>query len=364
MKQKNWRDQNKVDPFLLSDPDSDLPEDYTRGWLPKDPIELARVRGWDNFQEECNGIGWLWRNWIAQGYVTMFAGHSGVGKSFLLLRLCGCITNNWEFPDGSHLQDENGLVLWAEGEAAQRLNYNRGKIMGLNVNKILYPFGEKYTDYDMEDNEHNQRLADSLFHPNVKLLVIDSLSGVHNGDENSSDMNRNIKFLAKLAQETKKPILISHHMKKKTVFDGNQMTSHQVRGSSAIIQNTRVVIGIDAPSRDTSYKRVQVLKSNLSEIPDPVAFQITDGQVNFVPYTEKQETQTQRNRATHFLEAALAEGPRKANDLIEEAKTQGISERTLKYAKKELGAESQKIGGSNGYHQWVLPTRSSENNKD
>ena len=51
----------------------------------------------------------------------------------------------------------------------------------------------------------------------------------------------------------------------------------------------------------------------------------------------------------------LAEGPRKAKELSEEAKNQGITERTLDYAKKELRIRSNRIGGSDGHFMWELP---------
>lgn len=355
MTPKKRSDQIEPNPFVVSNDSHGLPEDYTRGWLPKEPDELSSGYSWDNIGKVYTDIEWFWENYIANGFVTMFAGYSGVGKSFLLLRLCGCITNGWEFPDGSHYKKESGSVLWAEGETAQRLNYVRGKKMGLNMSKFLYPFDQPFIDYDMENQHHNQRLLDFLSHREVKLLVIDSLSGVHNGDENSSDMNRNIKFLATTAQETQKPILITHHLKKKTMNDAKVITLQQVRGSSAIVQNTRLVIGIDIPGSDQHYKRVQVLKSNLSEIPDPFAFRIKNGNVEFVPYTKTPESKSQRDQAIEFLRTLLAEGPRKVTELSEEAKNQGITKRTLDYAKKELRIESNRIGGSDGYFTWELP---------
>jgi archaellum biogenesis ATPase FlaH len=354
----------EVDSFDISDNYGHISEGYTRGGLPSDREELALCHSWNQIGESCRDVEWVWQNYIAKGFLTMLAGYSGVGKSFLLLRLCGCITENWSFPDGSYYQDERGSVLWAEGEAAQKLNFSRGMKMGLDLSRFLFPFDDPFVDYDMEKIEHNQKLADFLYHPEVKILVIDSLSGVHNNDENSSDMNRNIKFLAKLAQETNKPIVITHHLKKKSVNDEKEITLERVRGSSAIVQNTRLVIGIDTPERDQNYKRVKVLKSNLSEIPEPFAFRITDGQVNFMPYTKTHESKSQRDQAKEYLETSLEDGPRKANELITGAETQGIAKRTLLYAKKELGIRSERVGSSNGYFQWILPSQSLEKNTE
>lgn len=354
MTPKKRSDQIEPNPFEVSNDSYGLPEEYTRGWLPKDPDALSSGYSWENIGKVCSDIEWVWENYIANGFVTMVAGSSGVGKSYLLLRLCGCITNSWDFPDGSHYQGEVGSVLWAEGEAAQTLNYIRANKMGLSLNKFLYPFEDPFIDYQMDNPSHNQKLTDFLFHPEVRILVIDSLSGVHSSDENSSDMNQNIKFLADLAQKTKKPILISHHVKK-PLYEDSLITLNQVRGSSAIVQNTRIVLGICSPDSNQNYKRVIALKSNLSEKLDPFAFRIKNEQVEFMPYTKTPESKSQRDQAKDFLRTSLTDGPRKANELSEEAKNQGITERTLDFAKKELHIKSNRIGGSNGYFIWELP---------
>ena len=56
------------------------------------------------------------------------------------------------------------------------------------------------------------------------------------------------------------------------------------------------------------------------------------------------------------LQERLRSGPVKADDLVEEAKQEGISFATLRRAKKELGIKSRK-GGFDGEWIWELPPR-------
>jgi hypothetical protein len=58
--------------------------------------------------------------------------------------------------------------------------------------------------------------------------------------------------------------------------------------------------------------------------------------------------------AIAFLEDELQEGPRPVIELTEEAKQVGISEQTLKRARKELGAESTKLDFERGW-SWSFP---------
>ena len=56
--------------------------------------------------------------------------------------------------------------------------------------------------------------------------------------------------------------------------------------------------------------------------------------------------ETKRDAAAEFLEGLLADGPMPASEVKEEAEAEGISERTLKRAKQELGVEAVREGRS------------------
>jgi hypothetical protein len=58
--------------------------------------------------------------------------------------------------------------------------------------------------------------------------------------------------------------------------------------------------------------------------------------------------------AVQFLTTTLADKPRLANKLIEEAKQLGISKATLKRAKKQLNVVSKKVGIDAGW-EWFIP---------
>jgi putative DNA primase/helicase len=65
---------------------------------------------------------------------------------------------------------------------------------------------------------------------------------------------------------------------------------------------------------------------------------------------------TARREAKEFLLQRLEAGPVKADDVIDEAKQEGIAERTLKRAKKELGIKSRKTPARfDGAWTWELP---------
>ncbi len=62
-----------------------------------------------------------------------------------------------------------------------------------------------------------------------------------------------------------------------------------------------------------------------------------------------------RADAKEFLLSALAQGPRPAKDVTAEAGQEGISERTLRRAKRNLSVRSSHKPEMNGGWEWSLP---------
>ena len=67
------------------------------------------------------------------------------------------------------------------------------------------------------------------------------------------------------------------------------------------------------------------------------------------------EGKTRQREAKDFLLDRLRSGPVRSDDLLDEAKQEGIAERTLKRVKKDLGVTSRREGGSTGAWFWELP---------
>lgn len=356
---KTQRDQKKfVDKFNTDDPLENT--DWGYG-IELDALhnltsrELINGYSWNNLSSIKTNVDWFWNNWIPYGYVTMLVGESGIGKSTLLLRLAGCVTEGWDLPDGSPYTGVKGLVLWCEGEASQALNLERASKMGINSRSMLSLFTDPIQDFDMEENSHNRQLAAMASREEVKLIVIDSFSGVHAGDENSAEMNRNINFLAKIARDTGKPIIITHHLRKKSQFEKNAVGIDRVRGSSAIVQCARSVIAIDQPDLRSPVKRIISIKSNLSAKPDPIGFRIADQGITFEKAPIQIIAKSELEKSREFLEKVLKDGPVDADVVNQKAVEAGLSKRTLDTAKNSLGVKSNRIGGSDGKWQWELP---------
>ena len=72
--------------------------------------------------------------------------------------------------------------------------------------------------------------------------------------------------------------------------------------------------------------------------------------------SQTSENRTAKHEAREFLRNRLAAGPVKHSDLLEEAKQECISLRTLERVKKDLGVKSRKEPGKMGGEWcWELP---------
>ena len=76
----------------------------------------------------------------------------------------------------------------------------------------------------LELPEHRAAIQEIALRPEVKLIVVDSLRGSHELDENSSNTMSIVKWLAELARNNGKPVLLSHHLRKQTLLDSNEVT--------------------------------------------------------------------------------------------------------------------------------------------
>jgi hypothetical protein len=191
-------------------------------------------------------------------------------------------------------------------------------------------------------------------HADVRLLVVDSFRGAHEGDENSSELVGVLKFLAGLTRDSGKPMLLSHHLRKRGERDfSSEVTLERLRGSSVIAQFGRVIWALDRPDashRET--KRLSVIKNNLKHFADPVGLKIDDSGVTFGPAPQAPRTETKQDKAGDLLMSLLADGPMPAEELQREVEQSGLSWHAAKRAKEDLGVVSIR---EKGRWLWSLP---------
>lgn len=321
-------------------------------------IQEAQLTTWADIARILGPLEWEWEGWLARGFETLVASISGDGKSTILLRIAASYIRGDPWPDGTPYAGETGKILWCETEAAQALNIDRATKWRLPLEKIINPAGGPLEDIELDNPAHQAAIMDIAHRDDVKAIFVDSLSGGATGrdNKNSSDMLAIGKWLAELARDTNKPLIVAHHLRKKSVFDGDKINLDRLRDSSSIVQTARVVWAIDAPDYEyPEQKRLYVIKSNLGRFPEPVGFEILENKVRFGLAPEPPREDSPMDRAVDLLLSLLQKQPVSYEDIEKEAAGAAISMATMRRAKKKLNIVPRKEG--NGGWSWALPAR-------
>jgi hypothetical protein len=211
-----------------------------------------------------------------------------------------------------------------------------------------------------------RRLRAAVARLQASLVVIDPimafLDGVATGCEQS--IRSALLPLAELADEHHCAIHLIRHLNK----TGMTHAMYRGGGSIAIIGACRCawLLGCDptAPQR----RILSQVKNNLGVLQTSLAFELRNRDnappdlawIGNASWSADQLLgncrSTPRQRAAAFLSAFLAKGPRTARDIWNAARPQGLSERTLRRARRDLQARSTRVcvAGKNVTY-WLLP---------
>lgn len=311
---------------------------------------------WADLDGLLGPIEWDWPGWLARGFLHILVGMVGDGKSTLALRIIESYLNGRDFPDGQPYTGSPANVIWCEAEAAQALNNERAELAKLPKNCIYSPLPNPDEDFRLSNPEHMALLATAAKMPEARLIVVDSLSGADPKAEKSAEDAKNVNWLATLARDVQKPVILTHHLRKRGMFDSaGEVSLDRVRGTSTILQYARVIWAIDTPDpNDKETKRLSVIKSNLARKPEPIGFTIND-HITFVDAPEPPKYSPVISSGIDLLEALLQKGPVSAEQIEREFTGAGISRRTMFEAKKAIGAVSTRKD-----NKWIWGLRADE----
>lgn len=184
------------------------------------------------------GVKFLVSGWIPFGMLTMIVGPPGIGKSaFVLYALVRPIVMglNWFNLTRGPRQ---GYVLWCDTEGTGAITVQRLNDWKIPAEWIKVPFeDDPLMPINLTNDEHVAHLRAVILKFETQLVVIDSLRGAQDGDENSSRMSTILQKLAVIAEQTGAAIVIIHHTRKMGVDE--EITADSSRGSNAIYAMVR-----------------------------------------------------------------------------------------------------------------------------
>lgn len=287
--------------------------------------------------KEIDSVEYLVRGVVPYGMVTGGIAEPGVGKSaFALGGLARPIMTGCDWFNGSR-GPKPGFVLWCATESDMAITKDRMEKWCMPFDKMLLPFADDpLASIDLLDDAHLARVQALICKYQVHLMVVDSLRGSHDGDENCSRVGKVLKNLSGIAERTRAAIFVVHHTKK--LMEGEEVSANSSRGSNAILALFRAQLGFDKPDPESDWVRVRMLKQNLGLAPQPFGMRVTGTGLEFGEAPKKPGKDTRKANAIEFLHGVLADGKwHLRDDVMQDAAQFDLSSNAVQRAREELG---------------------------
>lgn len=333
----------------------------------------AKVRAASKFKTE--RVRWLWDSRLPFGKLAVIEGDPGQGKSTVTMDIAARLSRGAPMPFSDvDTEPAATLVLSAEDAPTDTIK-PRLEAAGADLDKIF--IFESVTDASGMDRpvgipEDIDVITDVVRETGAKFVIVDPLMAFLRGVSSTSDQGVRgaLWRLQRIAERSGASIAVVRHLTKG--LGGNAI--YRGSGSIGIIGAARVAMVI-GPTPDETAHAVAVHKSNISKIPNTAMFDLVDNpykKVAFVEWREESvitaddifagltkdwERESAQEVAAAFLGALLAKGPMAAVQALELADEEGIAERTLRRAMKDIRVHAFKRGNA---WFWELPTSDQE----
>lgn len=327
-------------------------------------------------------LHWLWPERIPLGKITTFAGLPGEGKSLATVDIAARVSTGREYPDSENPLTASEVLFVAEEDDAQDALIPRLTAAGADLSKVHILEAVRVNGREGNgslcldvDVGAIGRFLDQ--HSDVRLVIIDPISN-HLGRVSMVDEQEVRAILGpfqEIANARKVAVVGVIHLNKKEGLSA----IHRVGGAGAFVGVARASWLFTRDPEAADERLMLPLKNNYARKSSSLGYRVNERPVQIendqvpMPYIEwlgqtdldadeiisMPKKHTPRADAKALLKNSLATGPQDASTVLAAAARQGISERTLVRAKKELGVESRKKG-TEGW-EWVLPNSEPKN---
>jgi hypothetical protein len=316
-------------------------------------------------------LRWLWPDRIPLGAITTLDGDPCGGKSSITYDIAARVTTGRPLPgcDAATIPAAGVVLLQAEDNLGE-IVVPRLRALGADMDRIKLFDRKLFAEQPLVLPDDLPLIETAVGDIHARLVVIDPLTAFLGGNSNS-DMSVRRAFgpMAAFAEHCDVAVNVVRHLRK----TGARNPLYGGMGSIGIIAAARagLLVGPDPASED---KFRHVLAQSKGSLSDPASLSYRtvkrdDGVIvvewlgptkysaaDLAAANAAAAEHSMLLEAQYVLYSILAEGQVPANDVIRLAKTAGVSERTLKRAKRDLGVSSWKRGSGPGSRWfWELP---------
>jgi hypothetical protein len=322
---------------------------------------------------EVESIDWLWPGWLAAGKITLIDGDPSQGKSFMTFDLAARLSTAQALPDGYVPAGPCSVVLVGSEDGLRDTVLPRLRAANADLRRV-HAFAGRARDGPWRGlptfPEDCDLLRDTARETAARLIVIDPLMAFLSDRAcslNDQMVRRALGPMARAAEETRAALVLVRHLNK----GRSQRALYRGSGSIAIIGSARTAFLVGRHPEDDELRVVACTKNNMDTPAPSLGFRIgCNAQEQPVltwtgPVDVAADDLVLAPRAPHgemlqhakdVLQELLRAGPCSCEEVHRKAQEAGISARTLKRAKGQLGVLSEERRDAHGNcWYWSLP---------
>ena len=302
----------------------------------EETVEIIRMS-----EVDTQTVEWLWKPYIPFGKVTIIQGNPGEGKTTLALCLCAACTNRKPFPLMPEHEPFNVIYQTAEDGLGDTV---KPRLMEAeaDLDRVLV-IDESKQELSLSD----ERIEKAIRQNGARLIILDPIQAYvgEKTDMNKANEIRPIfRRLAEVAERTACAVILIGHLNKAA---GGQ-SAYRGLGSIDFRAAARSVLLIGRVTREPNIRVIVHDKSSLAPEGKPMAFCL-DPETGFEWVGEYDitadellsgaggNTATKTEQAeTLILDLLADENEMTSEEVMKAAAEVGISERTLKTARRNL----------------------------
>ena len=292
-------------------------------------------------------VRWLWRPYLPSGKITIVQGDPGEGKTTFVLALAALLTTGQPPPGGEALPPMTVIYQTAEDGLGDTIR-PRLDDLGADCSRVMViDEGEKELTLD------DCRLAQAVQETGAGLVVLDPIQA-YLGDgvdmHRANEVRPVLKRLGRLAEHTGAAVILVGHMNK---MQGAK-SAYRGLGSIDFRAAARSVLLVGRPEEGDNRRVVVHDKSSLAPEGPAILFSLDEekgfvwdgfSDLTAVGLLTGGRGETKIRQAEQLLKTLLTNGELLSEDLFRRASALGISERTLKIAKQNLGVSASRRDG-------------------
>ena len=310
-------------------------------------------------------VEWLMRNRIPKRFITVLAGRTGIGKSFVALDLIARVSNGGEIPFAADEYFRTGGTLIMSEDSHEYVLAPRLIDAGADMNRIHAMTWKAMGTYHLGDTDMLSRACAEV-PGGVGVVMIDPPTNFLEGtdEHKNSEVRQLVMRVVEWALARDVAVLFILHVNKSAK---GVEALNRVMGSVAWVTTSRVAHTFCPDPEDPDRGLWVPLKNNLGPLEKAIAYRVvkgTDGatRVEWIEEVDMSADEAMGNDrppkkkyviASQWLAGLFANVDKLPSDAIWKARDQTtLSKDALKEAKEDMGVKARQEIDDDGNRAW------------